>query len=501
LKLRTRLEWMASFLHVYISDDPKYGKSANGSRWMASSLLAAHTQQKMSKHAEKLRKWTKAFICDRDALPISPTGKKTQSRILDEDIAADIAAHLQGIGQYVRALDIVQYTAIPEVRQRLGIKKTVSLATARRWMKTMGYRWTKKPSGQYVDGHERDDVVYYRQNVFLPAWAELDRRTRKWTTDNTEIINDALANGRTVVIWFHDESTFYANDRRIVRWVHKSEKAVPRAKGEGASLMVADFISADYGWLTSPDKTKYTRVLFKAGKARDGYFTNDDIISHATSAMDLLDKHYPEEEHVLVFDNATTHLKREDDALSAQKMPMKTPKEGRNWGIKVNEMDEDGNLVHGTDGKVLKVRVNMGDAKFADGSPQKLYFPAGHERASIFKGMAMLLQEHGFDTSKLRAQCKEFKCKKDTTMCCCRRILYTQPDFVNVLSILERVCNRCGYRVLFLPKFHCELNFIEQCWGYSKRLYRQYPVSSKEADLETNVLTALDSVPINVMQW
>jgi len=79
LKLRTRLEWMASFLHVYISDDPKYGKSANGSRWMASSLLAAHTQQKMSKHAEKLRKWTKAFICDRDALPISPTGKKTQS--------------------------------------------------------------------------------------------------------------------------------------------------------------------------------------------------------------------------------------------------------------------------------------------------------------------------------------------------------------------------------------------------------------------------------------
>jgi len=57
---------------------------------------------------------------------------------LDEDIAADIAAHLQGIGQYVRALDIVQYTAIPEVRQRLGIKKTVSLATARCWMKMMG---------------------------------------------------------------------------------------------------------------------------------------------------------------------------------------------------------------------------------------------------------------------------------------------------------------------------------------------------------------------------
>ena len=42
----------------------------------------------------------------------------------------------------------------------------------------MGYRWTKKPSGQYIDGHERADVVYYRQQVFLPAWAELDQQTR-----------------------------------------------------------------------------------------------------------------------------------------------------------------------------------------------------------------------------------------------------------------------------------------------------------------------------------
>ena len=59
----------------------------------------------------------------------------------------------------------------------------------------MGYWWTKKPSGQYVDGHERADVIYYHQTVFLPAWAEVDKRMRLWTTDNQEIINEALANG------------------------------------------------------------------------------------------------------------------------------------------------------------------------------------------------------------------------------------------------------------------------------------------------------------------
>ena len=47
-------------------------------------------------------------------------------------------------------------------------------------------------------------------------------------------------------------------------WVHKDEKAVLRAKGEGASLMVADFVSTDYGWLISLDGKEETCVLFKA---------------------------------------------------------------------------------------------------------------------------------------------------------------------------------------------------------------------------------------------
>jgi len=51
------------------------------------------------------------------------------------------------------------------------------------------------------------------------------------------------------VTWVHDESTFYAHDQHKLRWVHSSESAKLYAKGEGASLMVADFISPDYGWL------------------------------------------------------------------------------------------------------------------------------------------------------------------------------------------------------------------------------------------------------------
>lgn len=69
-----------------------------------------------------------------------------------------------------------------------------------------------------------------------------------------------------VVVWFHDESTFYAHDRREVRWIHSTEGAVPKPKGEGVSLMVAHFVSADYGWLQSKDGAETARILFKAGK-------------------------------------------------------------------------------------------------------------------------------------------------------------------------------------------------------------------------------------------
>ncbi|THU75606.1 hypothetical protein K435DRAFT_585665, partial [Dendrothele bispora CBS 962.96] len=56
-----------------------------------------------------------------------------------------------------------------------------------------------------------------------------------------------------VILWFHDESIFYAHDRRRNNWYHKDGPCKPYKKGDGHSLMVADFVSADFGWLRSPD--------------------------------------------------------------------------------------------------------------------------------------------------------------------------------------------------------------------------------------------------------
>lgn len=80
------------------------------------------------------------------------------------------------------------------------------------------------------------------------------------------------------MIWYHNESIFYAHDRRGKHWFHKDAPARPYAKGDGLSLMVGNFVSADYGWLKAPDG-RSARIILRPGKNRDGYMTNENILA------------------------------------------------------------------------------------------------------------------------------------------------------------------------------------------------------------------------------
>ncbi|KZV97403.1 hypothetical protein EXIGLDRAFT_608174 [Exidia glandulosa HHB12029] len=271
--------------------------------------------------------------------------------------------------------------------------------------------------------------------------------------------------------------------------------------------MVADFVSADYGWLQSTDGEQHTRLLLKVGKNCEGYFQNKDVLEHAAKVMDILERDYPQDDHLLIFDNAPTHTKRAPDELSAGKMPKGTPKGDKNWGVEVVVRDDQGKIVHGTDGKPKKTKARMRNATFLNGNPQLLYFPDNHMYSGKSKGMAVILKERGFKNAlQLRAQCKNFKCANLLTgtgtvpACCCRRLLFNQPDFVGVRSLLETACTGRGFAILFLPKFHPELNPIEQCWGCAKLKYPLNPPSPKEALVEANVLDALSSIDLKLIR-
>ncbi|KAJ3503578.1 hypothetical protein NLJ89_g8370 [Agrocybe chaxingu] len=505
---KKRLEDMQTFCRVYIKlleENPPNTRGLWQKASLETSIVLGHSVKGSKRPGERrshdLRKWIREFIQDREEVPLCNWKTTGRSLIDDEDLAQEIHAHLQSLKpSEVCAEAIIRFINNPEMLARLQRKKTISLCTAQRWMHKMEYRWTYDPKGQYVDGHERSDVTDYRKNVFLPAMAKLYPRMSQWSSKDGPPTHPDLTPGeRRVVVWYHDESTFYAHDRRRKRWVHSSETAKPYKKGEGASLMVADFFSAEYGWLASRCGKKCARVLFKAGKAREGYFDNDDIRKQLAIAMDILTEDYPDEDHVFVFDNAKTHTKRAEGALSALKMP-KGP--SPNFMVEVNDLGLDGKLQYKTDGKILKKKVPMSNGRFNDGTEQEFYHPPGHTLAGQFKGMAAILEERGIGTSKLKAQCgKKFSdCAPGRKDCCCRRTLYNQPDFVNVESLLDADTKARGFGLILLPKFHCELNPIEQCWGYAKRNYRLLPMSSSEEDLEKNVVTCLDEIPLITMR-
>ena len=194
----------------------------------------------------------------------------------------------------------------------------------------------------------------------------------------------------------------------------------------------------------------------------------------------------------MVTQRLTAH---QPDALPTWYMTFKPPKDvASNFLCTVKNPD-------GTIQTIL-----MQDGEFVDNTPQSFYFPNGHSQASLFKGICMIIQEciecgsHLPDPMKLLGQCPKFKCTPGQTNCCCCWILFNQLDFVAQKLKLEELVELCGYQMIFYPKFHCEVSFIEQCWGFAKRVYHEFPASSAEADLEKNVILLLNAVPLDSMR-
>jgi len=386
------LEDIRNFLWRYCDFDANGNpKNPSAGMWTKALVDVADYRTKGPWQAWTLCVSARAYVQTQE-LPMHNHRNPKESRINNEELSSEIQLYLQAVGQYTCAQDIVNFTKRDDVQKWYGFTKPISLTTAKCWMSKLGYHWTKGPKGQYVDGHEREDVVKYRQEDYLPAWDKFKDCLHVWTDNTIHLKVDEDPNSNpdvtNMVVWFHDKSTFYAHDHCDQCWHHETEGPKPQPKGKGVFLIVAHFVSADYGYLQSPDGTETACVLFRAGKGHDGYYTNEHIIQHAKKAIEILQKYYPNDDHILIFDNATTHVKWADNALSAWHMP-KNPL--RSWGVTVLAKDDSGAIMYHSDGKPQKLKVPMEPGRYANGEPQLLYFPDGHKKAGWFKGMAQIL--------------------------------------------------------------------------------------------------------------
>lgn len=110
----------------------------------------------------------------------------------------------------------------------------------------------------YIDGHEREDVVKYREG-FVKQWKEYKKRFTIYDNNGNEVSRPgpafAVPGVRFQLIFItHDESTFYENDCRKTKWVHAGEKATTEKKEEGQSIMPSEFITTEWGWLKDGDE-------------------------------------------------------------------------------------------------------------------------------------------------------------------------------------------------------------------------------------------------------
>lgn len=130
---------------------------------------------------------------------------------------------------------------------------------------------------------------------------------------------------------------------------------------------------------------------------------------------------------------------------------------------------------------------------------QPMIFPEDHPTgdAGLPKGIKAVLAECGILVPGLCGKCK--KCDPESGACCLKRILENQPDFLAQKSLVQEVIEAAGHMCIFLPKFHCDLNFIEYFWSAVKKHLRDHCDFTFDT-LKENMPKALEQVQLSTIQ-
>jgi len=182
--------------------------------------------------------------------------------------------------------------------------------------------WISHKKGVFIDGHERDDVKEYRklflrkleilESTHLPPPLPADGKS-------TDQIGNPEATKRLVLI-FHDESIFHANESQSVMWAEEGKVPI-RPKSLGRGVMVSDFITEHDGLLILSNSeleiarlenitiNREARELLNYGAAGQGYWTGERFLAQVTSAMAIAEFKYPKDLNTLVwlFDQSSCH--------------------------------------------------------------------------------------------------------------------------------------------------------------------------------------------------
>jgi hypothetical protein len=164
----------------------------------------------------------------------------------------------------------------PRVHMKVG--QGISLNSARCWLRKEGFKFISHQKGLYFDGHDRPDVVKYRQEVFLKTMEIHSDRIVQYVVGSVEKEVEKHPSNfveRRVVLCAHDEMTAQANDSHVKSWVFEDQHSL-REKGADRGIHQSDVICSTVGWLKNASQS------LEYGKNYDGYWTGELFVKQVS---------------------------------------------------------------------------------------------------------------------------------------------------------------------------------------------------------------------------
>jgi hypothetical protein len=266
---------------------------------------------------------------------------------------------------------------VQHIKGRGGISKR----TASAWINALGYKYCEQSKSYYIDAHEREDVVRYR-NKFVDRYTDSDKEMIEFHIDS--ISDDIFSDLHPVIkqaeeanmglgaqqSWFRhdkkrkilisigqDECIFKQNILNKKAWQSSDGRFLLRPKDDGHGIMVSAFTSRCFGFgfptfENVKDKVNqnrrgkcYTDVkaamrihltankkdleedpfirLFEYGNVdgKEGYWTYDHMVLQLEDVIDTLHAAFGNKFDVLfLFDHSCGHDKMRPDALNVAAM-------------------------------------------------------------------------------------------------------------------------------------------------------------------------------------
>ena len=398
-----------------------------------------------------VRSWRKTFLTNHRCFE-ERRGKYARHDALDYEEYRDMALEWVRNNAYVKgkpnmtAADFCAWVSsnlLPKViENHPSAPSKISIRTARHWLYKFGFEQVSSKKGIYIDGHKQADVVEYRKlyikrldilaSTHLPPPLCSDEppcHASSYTSSDEPSLH------RKLVLIFHDESIFHSNDDQGWMWGEKGN-TILKPKGQGRGIMVSDFIDEHNGFLALtdaeyeqgkqmyPDLQQHTHRLLKYGAEFEGYWNSEKFLVQVEAAIKIAKVKYASYQYNVIwfFDHSSGHTAFAEDALNASRMNVRP---GGKQPVMYDTI---------YNGKLQKMVL-------ADGTP---------------KGMKLVLEERSVNVSGMKAEDM-------------RLALQQMHDFKYEKTKLENLLVSYGYRGIFIPKFHCELNPVERVWAQSKK--------------------------------